>query len=111
MWVSRFAFSDFKLSPETTDGVHDVHVSATITNVGKRTGTDVAQLYLGDPASTDEPPRQLAAFSRIHLGPGRSTTLRFTITPRDTWWWDQSAPGGSSTGGEWSQTASPRESR
>ena len=44
-----------------TDGVHSVHVSATITNTGARAGTDVAQLYLGDPAASREPPRQLVA--------------------------------------------------
>ncbi|MBV9534288.1 MAG: glycoside hydrolase family 3 C-terminal domain-containing protein [Solirubrobacterales bacterium] len=101
---TRFEFSGLRVSPQSTDGLHDVRVSAKITNVGKRAGTDVAQLYLGDPASTGEPPRQLVAFNRISLGPGRSARLRFTITPRDTWWWDHSAPGGSSTGGGWSQT-------
>ncbi len=102
---TRFKFSGLRVSPATTDGVSDLSVSATITNVGKRAGTDVAQLYLGDPASTGEPPRQLVGFQRVTLGAGRSATLRFTLTPRDTWWWDQSAPGGSSTGGGWSQTA------
>ena len=79
-------------------------VAATITNVGRRVGTDVAQLYLGDPASTGEPPRQLVGFRRVTLGAGRSASVRFIVTPRDTWWWDQSAPGGNSTGGGWSQT-------
>jgi beta-glucosidase len=102
---TRFKFSHLVVSPQTTDGVHEVHVSATITNTGARAGTDVAQLYLGDPASSGEPPRQLVAYKRVMVGPGKSTALRFTVTPRDTWWWDQAATGGSSTGGGWSQTA------
>ncbi len=61
-------------------------------------GADVAQLYLGDPSSTGEPPRQLIGFQRVTLAPGRSARVQFTITPRDTWWWDDSAGG-------WSQTA------
>ena len=65
------------------DGVNDVQVSATVTNVGKRAGADVAQLYLGDPASTGEPPRQLVGFQRVELDPGRSARVQFTITPRD----------------------------
>ena len=102
---TRFKFSNLAVSPQTTDGVHNVHVSATITNAGARAGTDVAQLYLGDPASSGEPPRQLVAYKRVTVGAGKSTAVRFTISPPNTWWWDQSAPGGSSTGGGWSQTA------
>jgi beta-glucosidase len=102
---TRFKFSHLQVSPRAVDGVRDVQVSATITNVGHRKGTDVAQLYLGDPKSTGEPSRQLVGFRRVVLAPGKSARLRLRITPRDTWWWDQSAPGGSSTGGGWSQTA------
>jgi beta-glucosidase len=102
---TRFRFSNLRVSPGSSDGVSDVQVSATITNVGRRSGSDVAQLYLGDPASTGEPPRQLVGFRRLTLGAGRSAQVRFTITPRDTWWWDQSAPGAAAAGGGWSQTA------
>ncbi|MGA2929206.1 MAG: glycoside hydrolase family 3 C-terminal domain-containing protein, partial [Solirubrobacteraceae bacterium] len=95
---TRFAFSDLRVSPTMFGGVSDVHVSATVTNTGHRSGADVAQLYLGDPPATGEPPRQLAGFDKVTLAPGQSTRVRFTITPRDTWWWDQ-------TTGGWSQTA------
>ena len=73
-------------------------VSATITNTGKTAGADVAQLYLGDPAVAGEPPRQLVGFKRVDLPSGGSARLQFTITPRDTWWWDQDAGG-------WTQSA------
>ena len=95
---TRFAFSGLRVGPQSVDGVHDVRVSATVTNVGSRSGADVAQLYLGDPHSTGEPPRQLVGFQRVQLDPGQSTRVQFTITPRDTWWWDDSAGG-------WNQTA------
>jgi beta-glucosidase len=82
-----------------------VQVSATITNNGKVAGADVAQLYLGDPASAGEPPRQLVGFKRVPLAPRQSTRLQLTITPRDTWWWDRNAAGGRSAGGGWTQSA------
>ena len=88
---TRFAFSGLRVGPQSVDGVHDVRVSATVTNVGSRSGADVAQLYLGDPHSTGEPPRQLVGFQRVQLDPGQSARVQFTITPRDTWWWDDSA--------------------
>jgi beta-glucosidase len=95
---TQFRFSNLQVTPTATDGVSDVQVSATITNVGHRAGADVAQLYLGDPPATGEPPRQLVGFRRVALNPGQSTRVQFTITPRDTWWWDLSANG-------WNQSA------
>jgi beta-glucosidase len=47
-------------------------VSFTITNIGSRAGADVAQVYVGDPRSTGEPPRQLKGYQRVMLAPGRS---------------------------------------
>ena len=35
-----------------------------VTNRGSRSGADVAQLYVGDPVSSEEPPRQLKAFTK-----------------------------------------------
>jgi Fibronectin type III-like domain len=60
-------------------------VSATVTNVGSRAGSDVAQAYLADPAAAGEPPRQLVGFQRVWLAPGQSQRVSFAITPRDTW--------------------------
>ncbi|MGH2882959.1 MAG: glycoside hydrolase family 3 C-terminal domain-containing protein, partial [Solirubrobacteraceae bacterium] len=75
---TRFAFSGLRVSRNTIDGVSDVQVSATVTNVGSRSGADVAQLYLGDPRATGEPPRQLVGFQRVQLDPGRSARVQFT---------------------------------
>jgi beta-glucosidase len=90
---TRFSYSDLRVKPGATNGVSDVQVTAKVTNVGGRAGTDVAQLYLSDPPAAGEPPRQLVGFKRVSLGAGQSTRVQFTITPRDTWWWDQNANG------------------
>jgi beta-glucosidase len=60
---------------------------AQITNTGSRAGSDVAQLYVGDPSSTGEPPRQLGGFTRVTLAPGQSAPVSFTLTPRQLSWW------------------------
>jgi beta-glucosidase len=95
---TTFGYSGLTVTPAKVNGISTVRASATVTNTGSRAGTDVAQLYLGDPAGAGEPPRQLAGFQRVTLGPGQSTQVTFSVTPRDTWWWDQ-------RGGGWSQTA------
>jgi beta-glucosidase len=70
-----------------------VTVSATVTNTGKVAGSDVAQLYLGDPAAAAEPPRQLKGFQKVTLKPGQSTTVRFELTGHDLSYWDAAASG------------------
>src|SRR5439155_623741 len=57
---TQFAFSGLSVGRSVVDGTQGVRVSATVTNVGHRAGSEVAQLYLGDPAGAGEPPRQLA---------------------------------------------------
>jgi beta-glucosidase len=95
---TQFAFSGLSVSRSVVDGTQDVRVSAMVTNTGHRAGSDVAQLYLGDPASSGEPPRQLEGFQRVSLAPGQSARVWFTLTPQQESWWSDSANG-------WTQTA------
>jgi len=94
---TTFSFSGLRLSRASVTGTDDVRVSATITNTGSRTGSDVAQLYVGDPAQTGEPPRQLAGFDRVTLAPGQSAPVSFTLTPQQLSWW-------SDGGGGWTES-------
>jgi beta-glucosidase len=70
-----------------------VVVSARVTNTGAVTGSDVAQLYLGDPAVAGEPPRQLKGFRKVTLRPGQSATVRFILNGHDLSYWDDAANG------------------
>ena len=56
--------------------------------IGSRAGTEVAQLYVGHPASDGEPPHQLKGFRRITLNPGQAGTVTFTVTAHDLAHWD-----------------------
>ena len=68
-------------------------MSATVTNTGKVAGSDVAQLYLDDPAASGEPPRQLKGFQKVTLQPGQSTTVHFTLSGHDLSYWNDTANG------------------
>ncbi|HEV2934196.1 MAG TPA: glycoside hydrolase family 3 C-terminal domain-containing protein, partial [Streptosporangiaceae bacterium] len=83
---TQFSYSNLQVSPASVDGTGDVTVSATVTNTGTRAGSDVAQLYLGDPSAAGEPPRQLAGFQRVTLAAGASAPVSFTITPQEESW-------------------------
>lgn len=66
-------------------------VRATLRNMGKRKGTDVAQLYLGLPDGTGAPPRQLKGFAKATLEPGASRAVEILV-PRDQLrHWDEKA--------------------
>lgn len=70
-----------------------VTVSARVTNTGSRGGSDVAQLYLGDPSVAGQPPRQLEGFQKVYLAPGQSQTVRFTLNGHELSYWDSAANG------------------
>jgi beta-glucosidase len=82
---TSFSFSNLKAGAMSGN---QATVTATVTNTGSRAGTDVAQLYVGDPASAGEPPHQLKGFQRITLNPGASGTVTFTVTAHDLASWD-----------------------
>jgi beta-glucosidase len=96
---TSFKYSDLQIQPSPDGATGDVTVSATVTNTGSQAGADVAQLYLSDPASAGEPPRQLAGFQRVSLAAGQSQQLTFKVTPRSEEWWDETANGWSSDPG------------
>lgn len=90
---TTFGFSHLTVSPGSTTSLGTIRVGATVTNTGTRAGADVAQLYVGDPAATGEPPRQLKGFQRVSLAPGQSTRVHFTLDARDLSYWDTAANG------------------
>jgi beta-glucosidase len=90
---ASFRFSHLTVTPQT--------VSATVTNTGRVAGSDVAQLYLGDPAVAGEPPRQLEGFTKVTLEPGQSAAVRFTLTAHDLSYWSDAANGWVMPGGHY----------
>jgi beta-glucosidase len=82
---TTFAFSNLRVHAGK-DG--HVEITAQVTDTGSRAGTEVAQLYVGDPASIREPPRQLRGFQQVTLRPGETETVRFTLTGSAVAYWD-----------------------
>jgi beta-glucosidase len=81
--------------PETSagQGATLAHVSARISNTGSVGGSDVVQLYVGDPAAAGEPPRQLEGFRRVTLAPGTSRTVSFPVTGHELSYFNTNANG------------------
>jgi len=79
---TNFSYSNLVVTPTVQGPAGHVDVSATITNTGKVAGDEVVQLYLRDDYSsviTFE--KVLRGFERIHLNPGESKVVHFTLKP------------------------------
>jgi beta-glucosidase len=81
---TTFALSGLKLGAQRIAAGGTVSVQVTVTNTGARAGDEVVQIYVTDvAASVTRPVKQLRAFERVHLSPGQSRTLSFTLGPAD----------------------------
>lgn len=79
---TSFYYTDIKLNSDTISSDDSTFLTVKITNTGKVAGDEVVQLYLHDEiASVARPVTELKGFQRIHLNPGESKVVRFTITP------------------------------
>ena len=82
---TKFAFSNLNVGAFNANGT--ATATATVTNTGSVAGAEVAQLYVGDPAASQDPPEQLRGFQRVTLNPGQSATVSFPLTIHDLASW------------------------
>jgi len=79
---ARFEYSRMIFSKKEISTKETVTVTCMLRNVGNYEGDEVVQLYIRDElASVVRPVKELKAFQRIHLKPGKEATVSFTITP------------------------------
>ena len=79
---TTFAYTSIKLPSSTIKAGDPVNVEGDVKNTGSVAGDEVVELYLTQPKASDTPIRVLAGFTRVHLNPGQSTHVGFTIDPR-----------------------------
>lgn len=81
---TQFDYSNLKVDAPESGTQGNVNVSVDVTNVGKRFGEEVAQLYLRDKySSVVTYDSQLRGFEKVALQPGETKTIHFTLTPAD----------------------------
>ncbi len=86
---TTFRYSHIKAAVEGKGDATTVNVSVDVTNTGKRVGSDVVQLYIGDPsAKVKRPAKELKGFERVSLAPGATQRVQFKVSPRDLSYWD-----------------------
>ena len=77
---TTFEYSDLDITPRVITPNESATVRLKVTNTGKRAGDEVVQLYIRDVLSSITTyEKNLAGFQRIHLEPGETQELSFTI--------------------------------
>lgn len=79
---TSFAYEPLEVT-QSPGGSETVKVKTRITNTGKSSGTEIAQLYLNFPDVKGAPRIALRGFERVELAPGESKTVTFALSERD----------------------------
>lgn len=79
---TTFRFSNVRLERPVMRTHDTTTVLVDVTNVGKRPGDEVVQMYVRDlVSSVTRPVKELKGFKKVHLLPGESKTVTLTIGP------------------------------
>ena len=85
---ARFRVARVRASYEAATGT--ATVSARVSNLARRAGTTVVQLYLGSPAQ-GAPPKQLKGYAKVELGPRSRRVVTFRVGAGDLAYFDAGA--------------------
>ncbi|MEN3306230.1 MAG: beta-glucosidase [Micromonosporaceae bacterium] len=94
--LSYTTFGYANLSVGAPDAGGNVAVGFDLTNTGTRAGAEVPQVYVSQPGSVGEPPRNLRGFQRVSLNPGQTQHVTLTLAARSFQTW---------TGNAWTNSA------
>jgi len=84
-----FTYADLTLDRQELPAGESLTASVTVTNTGDRPGDEVVQLYLHQRyGRAARPVRELKGFRRVHLQPGESRTVDFTVGPDELRYWN-----------------------
>ncbi|KAJ7843119.1 beta-glucosidase [Mycena olivaceomarginata] len=88
---TTFDFSDLKLSePIVSANGFSLTVSLKITNTGTVAGSEVAQVYVTLPTTSElsHPPLQLKGFAKVNIEPGSSEVVEIELDKYAVSYWD-----------------------
>jgi len=81
---TEYEYSGMEVSARKVKNGESFTVSANITNKGSVAGAETVQLYVTDHFGSVMTPRiNLRGFKKIHLEPGETKRVSFTVTPAD----------------------------
>lgn len=87
---TTFHYSNLRVSPEQAPADRDVTIVFDLANAGSREGDEIPQLYIHQyVSSTIIWEQELRGFERVHLKPGETKTVTFTLAPSTLAIWNR----------------------
>lgn len=86
---TNFVYSDLEVDKtELTEG-DTLKVKLKVSNTGDRAGKEVVQLYVSDQTGLiQRPEKELKDFAKVHLEPGETKEIKFTLGKRSFAWYN-----------------------
>ena len=81
---TTFSISNAQLATNLSSSNPNFQVSFSLTNTGSVAGAEVAQVYLGLPAATAEPPKRLVGWQKVLLQPGQAQSVNIEVDENDS---------------------------
>jgi beta-glucosidase len=86
---TTFSFRNLRLEKKTIKRNGSTRVLVDVTNTGRRSGSEVVQLYIRDTVSSvTRPIKELKGFEKVWLQPGEARTVALHITPESLAFYD-----------------------
>lgn len=78
---TTFAYGKATINKKTMKADEALTITVPVTNIGKREGAEIVQLYIQDKKSSlPRPVKELKGFSKVKLAPGETKDVTFTIS-------------------------------
>lgn len=87
---TNFGYGDAQLSKNTIGDGETITLTVPVTNLGKRDGEEVVQIYLSRPGDKEGPRYTLRAFKRVHIPAGQTESVTIPLTRESFEWFDES---------------------
>ena len=85
---TKFEYSELAVASSSIKEGESLDVTFTVSNVGKRDGAEVAQIYVSHPSNaTFQPALELKGMKKIFLAAGESKRVTVTLPPRAFQYW------------------------
>lgn len=85
---TKFEYGKIGLKQEKAKGEYVLKVNVPVTNIGKRDGDEVVQVYLRKADDKDGPVKSLRAFKRVFIPAGKQVKVDFVLTNNELEWWN-----------------------
>ncbi|SOD74577.1 beta-glucosidase [Jatrophihabitans sp. GAS493] len=78
---TTFGYANLRVTPAVVTAKTPVNVKFQVTNTGVVSGAEVAEVYVGLPSSTGEPPKRLVGYAKRTIAAGGVSAITVTIDP------------------------------